>query len=161
MTLMQDESVESLGALIERTDLHKPQQNRAMRKFINAVRQIGEVVDEESQALGSHTNPDFHDIKTRKARGLQSLTLALDDMERGFLEEALKKDIQSQLDSLQSKLLRNQRLLQTHMEAVGELVEMIHAAAHDQETDGTYDPFHVAVPVVRKQSLHKDGSHSD
>jgi len=57
------------------------------------------------------------------------------------LNARCKADIQAQLDALQAKLSRNQHLLQTHMEAVNELVEMIHAAADAQETDGTYDPY--------------------
>jgi len=116
-------------------------QGKFMRKLTAALRQLGDLIDYETQALRTHSNPDFNDINAKKARSLQTLSQLSSEGEGITFDESYKTDIQAQLDELQAKLTRNQHLLQTHMEAVHELVEMIHAAADAQETDGTYDPY--------------------
>jgi len=130
-------------------------QMKQIHKLQTALRQISDVIDDETQALTTHAKPDFQDIKAKKARGLQALTLLLEEIQPELLDEDCKRDIQAQLDQLQSKLERNKQLLQIHMEAVDELVEMINAAAHAQETDGTYDPFCLVTPVTRKPALRE------
>jgi len=117
------------------------QRTRIVRKLQAALRQISEVIDYETQALESHQTPDFQEIRAKKARGLQALSLLLDEIKPQILDDEHKAYLQPQLHQLQEKLARNQQLLQLHMEAVGELVEMINRAAHAQETDGTYDLF--------------------
>jgi len=132
------------------------QQTKIVRKLQAVLHQISAVIDDETQALKHHENPDFHDIKARKARGLQALSLLLDEIKPQMLDENSKMGIRTQFDQLRAKLAQNQQLLQIHMEAVGELVEMINSAAHAQETDGTYDPFCVADSASKKQPLYED-----
>jgi len=116
---------------------------KTIRKLQAALRQISEVIDYETQALKNHDNPDFNDIKAKKARGLQTLTQLL-GAEGMMQDEAIKMSIRDHIEQLATKLERNQYMLKTHMEAVSELVEMIHSAAHARETDGTYDPLSVS-----------------
>jgi len=138
---MEDKNIDHAPPVDTPIRIENSCQDKFMRKLTAAIRQVGDVVDYETQALGAHTNPDFNDIKARKARGLHVLTQLFSDGERAELDETCGQEIQFWLDQLQVKLTRNQELLQIHMEAVNELVEMIHAAAHAQETDGTYDPY--------------------
>jgi len=142
MQVREDENIiDSLSALEAPVVLENSIQDKFMRKLTAAFRQLGELIDYETQALCCHSNPDFNDINAKKARSLQTLSQLSSEGEGIALDGSCKTDIQVQLDDLQAKLTRNQHLLQTHMEAVNELVEMIHAAADAQETDGTYDPY--------------------
>jgi len=132
------------------------QQARLTCKLQTTLRQISDVIDEETQALATHAHPDFHDIKAKKARELQTLTLLLDDIKSAEFDERCRIDIQAELGLLQDKLMRNQQLLHIHIEAVDELVEMINVAADARETDGTYDPFSIVKSAMTKQPLDED-----
>jgi len=147
---IEDENtIDSLSAIESPMVLENSIQDKFMRKLTAAFRQLGELVDYETQALRTHSNPDFNDINAKKARSLQTLSQLSSEGEGIALDESCKADIHAQLDELQAKLTCNQQLLQTHIEAVNELIGMIHAAADAQETDGTYDPYFHAKQAYR------------
>jgi len=154
MMLVENESTLSQPVIEEAATMpENSQQDRFMQKLLAAIRQLSEVIDGETQALISHNNIDFNNIKARKARSLHILTQLLDDMGQIPLRDLVTASLEP-LRQLNDKLARNEAVLQTHMEAMSELVEMINLAAHAQETDGTYDPYLHAKQFVR-------GSHSD
>lgn len=114
--------------------------NLTMQKFVAAVKALEDVVDHETGLLEQHVNPDFADINARKTRGVRILNQTIAELSK-YLDEDLNLEIESLLKMLKIKLERNSRLLKIHLEAVGELVNMLRSAFEAQETDGTYHPF--------------------
>lgn len=114
--------------------------NLAMQKFVAAVKALEDVVDHETGLLERHVNPDFADINARKTRGVRILNQTMAELAK-YLDEDLNLEIESLLKMLKIKLERNSRVLKIHLEAVGELVNMLRSAFEAQETDGTYNPF--------------------
>jgi|GEM_PF-1241629 len=111
-----------------------------MQKFVAAVKALEDVVDYETGQLEQHIDPDFADINARKARGVRILNQTMKELLK-FLDDRKKHEAESLLQALQIKLQRNRELLEIHLEAVGELAEMMQSAIEAQETDGTYNPF--------------------
>ncbi|ALE02982.1 flagellar protein FlgN [Bartonella ancashensis] len=111
----------------------------AITKFMAAVKGLAEVVDYESNMLESHGKPDYEEVNLRKTRGLRDLNQSMKDVVR-YMDPEVESDIAHALADLQVKLQRNSELLQTNLEAVRELSQIMQMAARAEETDGTYDP---------------------
>jgi len=113
---------------------------RVMRRLTASIKAIEDVLDYESEMLEKHENPDFSEIHARKERAIHAINLVCQENPQIDAPEnkAFLADI---LEPLQVKLARNERVLKIHLDAVGELVELISSTAQAREADGTYSPF--------------------
>ncbi|KEG18339.1 hypothetical protein [Bartonella bacilliformis] len=111
----------------------------AITKFMTAVKGLVEVVEYESTMLESHGTPDYEEVNLRKTRGLRDLNQSMKDVAR-YMDSNVETEVANVLSDLQVKLHRNSELLQTHLEAVRELSQIVQMAARAEDTDGTYDP---------------------
>lgn len=114
----------------------------ALARFAAVVSSLEEVVDYETSALEKNENPDYNLINFRKTRGLRDLNQSMSEVARYF-DDVVETKVETLLGELKKKLERNSELLKIHLEAVGELSEMMQEAARERETDGTYDQFSV------------------
>jgi len=113
---------------------------RVMQRLSASIKAIEDVLDYESEMLEKHGNPDFADIHARKERAIHALNLICQENPQ-ISEPENKVFLADILESLQVKLARNERVLKIHLDAVGELVELISSTAQAREADGTYSPF--------------------
>ncbi|MCZ2328978.1 flagellar protein FlgN [Bartonella sp. F02] len=106
----------------------------AMTKFAAAVKGLAEVVDYESNMLESCGVPDYEEINLCKTRGLRDLNKSMSDMKR-YMNQDIENEVESLLLDLQKKLHRNSELLDTHLDAVGDLSQILQNAINSKETE--------------------------
>lgn len=136
----EDENLTEVPAFVEEHFDDPGAHRLAMQKFVVAVRALEDVIDHETGLLEQHQNPDFSDVNARKARGVRVLNQTMTDLAK-FIDDDTRHEVETLLATLHGKLARNAQVLKIHLEAVGELAEMMQSAVEAQETDGTYNPF--------------------
>jgi len=113
---------------------------RVVQRLTASIKTMEDVLDYESDMLEKYDNPDFADIHARKERAIHALNLICQENPQiGAVEN--KSFITQIIEPLQIKLVRNERILKIHLDAVGELVDLISSTAQARDTDGTYSPF--------------------
>jgi len=113
---------------------------RVVQRLAASIKAMEDVLDYESEMLEKYDNPDFGEIHARKERAIHALNLICQENPQiGAVEN--KGFIAQIIEPLQIKLVRNERILKIHLDAVGELVELISSTAQAREADGTYSPF--------------------
>jgi hypothetical protein len=100
----------------------------------SAVQRLGEIVDQETQALRNRAAIDLNDFNDRKNHALLELTRGLRHLEGRANNQALL----SQLGGLHRKLEVNRTVLKMHLEAVREISTALSDAIRDADSDGTY-----------------------
>lgn len=105
----------------------------AMRpsSLLAIIARIEEAVDDETEAI-ARRDFDLKASNARKSRCLYELTRAM----RGVGD--LRGEQRDGILRLRRKLERNERAIRAHMDAVGEVANIIQAAIQHAETDGTY-----------------------
>ncbi|AQS40923.1 MAG: Hypothetical protein BHV28_02000 [Candidatus Tokpelaia hoelldobleri] len=121
------------------TALPATQGRLSMQKLTAAIRGLIEVVDHESGLLEQYRNPDYSEINARKARGIRVLNQTMTEYATE-LNEMERVEVEQHLATLQVRLDRNRVLLEMHLDAVGEMAQLLQQAYDEQEADGTYDP---------------------
>ncbi|EJF74226.1 hypothetical protein [Bartonella birtlesii] len=106
----------------------------AMTKFVAAVKGLAQVVDYESNMLESNGVPDYEEINLCKIRGLRDLNKSISDVKR-YMNEDIENEVENLLAGLQRKLHRNSELLQTHLDAVNDLSQVMQVVARTKETE--------------------------
>lgn len=121
------------------TALPETQGSLSMQKLTAAIRSLIEIVDHESSLLEQYRNPDYSEINARKARGIRVLNQTMTEYATE-LNEMERIEVEQHLATLQVRLDRNRVLLEMHLDAVGEMVQLLQQVCDEQEADGTYDP---------------------
>jgi len=123
----------------DETGLSEMQSSLSMQKLTAAIRALIEVVDHESSLLEQYRNPDYSEINARKARGVRVLNQTMAEYATE-LNQMERIKVEQHLATLQVRLDRNRVLLEMHLDAVGEMAQLLQQACDEQEADGTYDP---------------------
>jgi hypothetical protein len=100
----------------------------------SAAARLLQLLDRETTALRGRQTVDMDDLCDRKNKAL----LELSRISRRIEGEAVDPELQSMLDALRSKLDENRAVLQLHLQAVGEVADILAAAIRDADSDGTY-----------------------
>lgn len=108
-----------------------------LQAFNNVVGRLEKILDLETEMLQQHRPIVLHDFNHRKSHGLLELSRAMDSM-RSLDRSAFDFDAKAALARLRVKLENNLAILQTHLNAVGEIAAIIARAIQDHESDGTY-----------------------
>lgn len=107
--------------------------------FVNAVERLEGLVDKETTMLIEHQPIALDDFNHKKRHGLLELSRAMDAV-RGVDRDFLAPDPKVALARLRVKLQNNLAILQTHLDAVGEIAAIISRAIQEHDSDGTYTP---------------------
>ncbi|WP_297322661.1 flagellar protein FlgN [uncultured Bartonella sp.] len=143
MSLEEQPNEQSQALTVEKKPIDDPAaRDIALTRLAAVVNSLEEVVDYETGALERNENPDYNHINFRKTRGLRDLNQSMSEVARYF-DNVVETKVETLLGGLKKKLERNSELLKIHLEAVGELSDMMQEAARERETDGTYDPFSI------------------
>lgn len=137
-------SLSAIVAMLDATPMDKNilvEGEPLLRPVVRAIERLEDVVETETRLLMDGVNPDLADINARKSRGLYDFNNA---MRRAvsIAEPAAMRSLQPLLDNLKQKLERNCEALQLHLQAVGELAQLIRGALETQDADGTYSMHH-------------------
>nr|WP_249123799.1 MULTISPECIES: hypothetical protein [unclassified Bradyrhizobium] len=101
---------------------------------LSAIERLKVTVDEETGKLENREAVDFAAYGERKNRGLLELTRAM----RLTENTAVDPRVAAHLSGLRASLVRNQAVLQVHLDAVREVSAIIAKSIQDIESDGTY-----------------------
>ncbi|WP_051953216.1 hypothetical protein [Methylocapsa aurea] len=113
-------------------------QSAAMSEaFVKTIERIERLLDLETEMLKQHRPIVLHDFNHKKSHGLLELTRTMDAL-RALDDPAVDFDVRAPLARLRVKLESNLAMLQMHLNAVGEIAEIIARAIQDHESDGTY-----------------------
>ncbi|WP_225702748.1 hypothetical protein [Bradyrhizobium cenepequi] len=101
---------------------------------LNAIERLTATIDEETDKLESRMQVDFESFSQRKNRGLLELTRAM------RVTQGIEFDprVVAHLTRLRAGLVRNQAVLQMHLDAVREVSAIIARSIQEVESDGTY-----------------------
>lgn len=99
-----------------------------------AIRRALEVVTAETLALRDDPSTGLQAFEYSKSQALLELTRA----RQALPPEALDADIEDLLQQLKYALDDNMALLARHLDAVGEIAELLAEAILEAESDGTY-----------------------
>jgi hypothetical protein len=105
--------------------------------FVTAIERIERLLDLETEMLKQHRPIVLHNFNHKKSHGLLELTRTMDAL-RALDNPAADFDLRAPLERLRVKLESNLAMLQMHLNAVGEIAEIIARAIQDHESDGTY-----------------------
>ena len=105
-----------------------------MVAFRNTMEHIEAALVQEMASLQAHQFGDIKDFNDQKSRGLLEVTRAA----RGITPGMLDADDRERLRRLRARLEENQHLLLAHLNAAREIAEVVSAAMHASESDGTY-----------------------
>ena len=100
----------------------------------NAAERLGELLDRETAALRERKKVDLDDLSDRKNQALLELTRISRRLDGGEIDAGLR----SLLAELRRKLDENQSVLKLHLQAAGEVADILANAIRDAESDGTY-----------------------
>jgi hypothetical protein len=92
------------------------------------------LLERETTALRTRQPVDMDDISTRKNQAL----LELSRIGRRIERDAVDDELRSTLAELRRRLAENQSVLQLHLQAVGEVADILATAIRNAESDGTY-----------------------
>ncbi|MTI45902.1 hypothetical protein E1178_20045 [Roseibium hamelinense] len=99
-----------------------------------AIRRALDVVTSETVALRENPSTNLQSFEYRKSQALLDLTRA----RQAIPADALDSDIEDLLYQLRLALDDNMSLLSRHLNAVGEIAEMLAEAILEADSDGTY-----------------------
>ncbi len=111
---------------------HSTQPNEV--RFGNVLGRLEALLDLENAKIGKDTSFDIAASSTHKSRCLYEMTTLL----KAFRTDQIRPEHQKLLATVQQKLAINKRKLETHMEAVRGIAELLKDAHKDAEDDGTY-----------------------
>lgn len=100
----------------------------------NVLGRLEALLDLENSKIGKDLEFDIAASSTQKSRCLYEITTLLQNCQ----SDDLRAEHQAQLSTVQEKLVINKRKLETHMEAVRDIANMLKDAVHSSEDDGTY-----------------------
>lgn len=103
-------------------------------RISNVLGRLEALLDLENSKIGKDLEFDIAASSTLKSRCLYEITTLLQNGQ----SDDIKAEHQGQLSSVQEKLAINKRKLETHMEAVRDIANMLKDAVHSAEDDGTY-----------------------
>jgi len=103
-------------------------------RMVNILGRLEALLDLENSKIGVDTTFDIAASSTQKSRCLYEMTTLL----RTCGPNDIKPEFQEQLSTVQEKLAINKRKLETHMEAVRDIANMLKDAVKTAEDDGTY-----------------------
>lgn len=106
----------------------------AFAQVMAAISRLETIVDTETNLLDAGQKFDLRDITARKSRGLYDLSKAL----RSLGDSADPELLETPMRALRIHLERNRAVLANHLEAVGEVAELMRRAVEMDEADGTY-----------------------
>jgi hypothetical protein len=99
-----------------------------------AVARLSQLLDRETDALRTHQQVDMDDLCHRKNQAL----LELSRIGRRIDGEAVDDQLRPMLAELRGKLEENRAVIQLHLQAVGEVADILATAIRDADSDGTY-----------------------
>lgn len=100
----------------------------------NAAQRLINLLDQETSALRLRTPVDMDDLCDRKNQAL----LELSRIGRRLDDSDVDTDLRALLAALRRKLDENRSVLELHLQAAGEVTDILAAAIRDAESDGTY-----------------------
>lgn len=103
-------------------------------RISNVLGRLEALLDIENSKIGKDLEFDIAASSTQKSRCLYEITTLLQNCQA----EDIRAEHQAQLSAVQEKLGINKRKLETHMEAVRDIANMLKDAVHSAEDDGTY-----------------------
>lgn len=103
-------------------------------RFGNVLGRLEAVLDLENSKIGKDTSFDLAASSTFKSRCLYEMTTLL----KSCRPEDIRPEHQTLLRTVQEKLGLNKRKLETHMDAVRGIAELLKDAHRSAEDDGTY-----------------------
>lgn len=103
-------------------------------RISNVLGRLEVLLDLENLKIGKDLEFDIAASSTQKSRCLYEITTLLQNSQ----PDEIGADHQAQLTAVQEKLAINKRKLETHMEAVRGIADMLKDAVHSAEDDGTY-----------------------
>lgn len=103
-------------------------------RISNVLGRLEVLLDIENSKIGKDLEFDIAASSTQKSRCLYEITTLLQNCQ----SDEIRAEHQAQLSSVQEKLAINKRKLETHMEAVRDIANMLKDAVHSAEDDGTY-----------------------
>ena len=103
-------------------------------RFGNVLGRLEALLDLENDKIGVDTSFDLAASSTFKSRCLYEMTTLL----KNTCVQDIRPEHQTLLNSVQQKLSLNKRKLETHMEAVRGIADLLKDAARSAEDDGTY-----------------------
>ncbi len=111
-----------------------PQRQPAPGNLSAIIARIEEAVDEETAQIRRDVAFDIKGSNARKSRYLYEFTRAT----KGLAPADLAPDQRDGIMRLREKLVVNEAAIRAHLEAVGEVADLIREAMHTAEGDGTY-----------------------
>jgi hypothetical protein len=112
-------------------DSAQPSANAALK---HAAARLVQLLDRETAALRKRQPVDMDDLSNRKNQAL----LELSRIGRTIDGDALDDQLRLMLRELRKKLDENRTVLKLHLQAVGEVADILAAAIRDADSDGTY-----------------------
>ncbi|MEW7007044.1 MULTISPECIES: hypothetical protein [unclassified Lentilitoribacter] len=103
-------------------------------RISNVLGRLEALLDLENSKIGKDLEFDIAASSTQKSRCLYEITTLLQNCK----SDDIRAEHQNQLNAVQEKLAVNKRKLETHMEAVRDIANMLKDAVHSAEDDGTY-----------------------
>lgn len=103
-------------------------------RISNVLGRLETLLDLENSKIGKDLEFDIAASSTQKSRCLYEITTLLQNCQ----SDDIRAEHQAQLSIVQEKLSINKRKLETHMEAVRDIANMLKDAVHSAEDDGTY-----------------------
>jgi hypothetical protein len=100
----------------------------------NAAARLIQLLDRETTALRRREPVEMDELCDRKNQAL----LELSRIGRRLEGESLDPELRSLLVELRKKLDENRSVLKLHLQAVGEVADILATAIRDAESDGTY-----------------------
>jgi hypothetical protein len=100
----------------------------------HTVARLLQLLDRETAALRKGQPVDMDDLSNRKNQAL----LELSRIGRRVEPDTVDDQLRSMLAELRGKLDENQSVLKLHLQAVGEVADILATAIRDAESDGTY-----------------------
>lgn len=110
----------------------QPQQRPASLTAI--IARIEDAIESETRAIRTDVGFDIKASNARKSRHLYELNRAL----RGVSADSLRPEHRTGLTRLREKLADNEQAIRAHLNAVGEVAELLQDAIRRSEADGTY-----------------------
>jgi hypothetical protein len=105
--------------------------NAALR---SAAARLVQLLDRETAALRSRQPVDMDDLCDRKNQAL----LEMSRIGRKLEGDVVDPELRSLLADLRTKLDENRAVLQLHLQAVGEVADILTDAIRNADSDGTY-----------------------
>ena len=99
-----------------------------------AVARLLQLLERETTALRQRQPVDMDELCHRKNQAL----LEISRIGRRIEGDPIDDQLRSQLAELRRQLDENQSVLKLHLQAVGEVADILAAAIRDAESDGTY-----------------------